>query len=268
MKIHSWCVIIVCGIAVAGCNKNAHLAKSIQEELAHKTGAVVFVDIHTGEKIHSNRALANERMAPCSTFKIWNTLIGIDSGIINSSDELFYVWDGMRRPFPDWNRDMTLKDAFRVSCVPAYQALAVRIGPERMRTWIASIDYGDRDIQSGIDDFWLPRKGKKSILISSEEQAILIEKLVTGKLPFSDKAMRILQEVMMVRQTPRGTLYGKTGSGTDFNGKSHSSIGWYVGYIVAEKGKYSFACLVKGERVSGKNAKEIIENILAKNKLL
>ena len=56
---------------------------------------------------------ATERMAPCSTFKIWNALIGLESGIIASADEAFYRWDGQTRAIPAWNKNLTLKEAFQ-----------------------------------------------------------------------------------------------------------------------------------------------------------
>ena len=52
---------------------------------------------------------------------------------ISSPEEAFYKWDRAIRFIPEWNKDMTLKEAFRVSCVPAFQNLARKIGPERMQ---------------------------------------------------------------------------------------------------------------------------------------
>ena len=114
-------------------------------------------------------------MAPCSTFKIWNTLIGIESGIISSPDQPFYQWDGEKRSISAWNRDLTLREAFQASCVPAFQNLARQIESERMQYWLDRIEYGDRDTSAGIDVFWLPSKGRKTILISPTEQAQLVK---------------------------------------------------------------------------------------------
>ncbi len=118
----------------------------------------------------------------------------------------------------DQNRDQTLKEAFQSFCVPAFQNLATKIGVAAMQQWIDTIAFGDRDISSGIDDFWLSREGKKSIRISPLEQARLISRLVNGEAPFSEKARAILKEVMLVRKTETGAFYGKTGSGMKING--------------------------------------------------
>jgi beta-lactamase class D len=137
-----------------------------------------------------------------------------------------------------------------------------------MQRWIDSIGYGDRDISCGIDNFWLSVEDKKSIKISPDEQALMIRKLVTGKLPFSEKAKNILKEVMIVKKTTNGTLYGKTGSGSKIDGDPKQNIGWYVGYIESNNKTYSFACLLKAEKVTGKDAHDLIETILAKVNML
>jgi hypothetical protein len=85
-------------------------------------------------------------LPPCSKFKIWNTLIGLENVLISSLDEPFYQWDGKERSIPDWNWNHTLKEAFQVSCVPAYQNLARRIGAESMRSWLEKIEEVEREV--------------------------------------------------------------------------------------------------------------------------
>ncbi len=233
-----------------------------------RVGACVFVDCISGDMISPNPTEAAGRLTPCSTFKIWNTLIGVECGIISAPEEPFYKWDGETRFIPDWNRDLTLKEAFRVSCVPAFQNLAVKIGKDNMQRWLDTIVYGDRDISSGIDIFWLPRDGKKSIRISPEEQARLIQKLVTGKLPFSEAAVKVLKEIMLITKTSKGTFYGKTGSGTDTSGGPVQNIGWFAGWVESDSKAYAFACVVKGENLTGKDARSSVEKILAASGLL
>jgi beta-lactamase class D len=239
----------------------------VRTEMAGKTGTCVFINCASTQTIVSDSGMASERQPPCSSFKIWNTLIGVKCGIIAGPDKLFYKWDGETRSRAAWNRDQTLKEAFQGSCVPAFQQLARKIGDERMVKWIETIGYGDKDISSGIDDFWLPREGKKSIIISPAEQAQLVKRLVLGELPFSEKAQKVLREIMLVKKTPRGSLYGKTGTGT-ISVDPESCIGWYVGYVKSKDITWSFACLIKGEKVTGNDSKDIIEAILLKGGLL
>lgn len=242
--------------------------KSIRDAFANRNGGCVFMDCKSDSIIRYNPSETVKRITPCSSFKIWNTLIGLECNIITSPNEPFYKWDGEKRSIPDWNKDLTLKDAFSVSCVPAFQNLARRIGAENMQKWIDTIHYGDCDISSGTDIFWLPKENKKSIKISPEEQANLIRRLVTGQLPFSKKSQMVLKEIMTVSATSDGTIYGKTGTGTDIDGNPKQNIGWFVGYAESGSKTYSFACIVRGENLMGKDARNIVETILKQNGLL
>jgi beta-lactamase class D len=198
--------------------------ESAQTIFAGKKGTLVMIDCSSEAISIYNPGEASEKLPPCSTFKIWNTLIGLENGIISSADDDFYKWDGETRSYPEWNKDLNLKEAFQVSCVPAYQNLARQIGAQRMQLWIDKIGCGDRDISSGVDVFWLPEAGRKTLLISPEEQARLIYRLVSGKLPFSENAKATLKNIMAIKKTGRGVLYGKTGS-------SRFNLGWFVGYV-------------------------------------
>jgi beta-lactamase class D len=244
------------------------LQETIRDTMEARGGTCVFVDCASGDILRSNPVSASVRLTPCSTFKIWNTLIGVECGAISSPDQPFYTWDGEERSIAEWNKDQTLKEAFRVSCVPAFQELARKIGPVNMEKWLDTIAYGSRDISSGIDDFWLPRAGKKSIQISPEEQALLLRKLLTGSLPFSEKAIGLLKQVMLVKETKNGKFYGKTGSGTVSDAKEKQDIGWFVGFIESSDQTYTFACVLKGRGMMGKNAREVVEGILVKHGML
>ena len=151
-------------------------------------------------------------------------------------------------------------------CVPAFQALARQIGPERMQSWIEKLGYGDRDTSAGIDVFWLPAKGRKTILISPVEQARLMHRLVAGKLPFSKTSLAVLKEMMVVKKTDNGVLFGKTGSGTDDRGTF--VLGWFVGYVESNEKTYAFACTAQGEGIVSKDARAIVETVLEKQGLL
>ncbi|WP_169304718.1 class D beta-lactamase [Chloroherpeton thalassium] len=239
----------------------------VQHALDGRKGTLILMDCESGQINDFNPAASAEKLAPCSTFKIWNTLIGLQLGLISSPNEPFYKWDGEKRFIADWNKDLTLKEAFQVSCVPAFQALARKIGEKHMQTWLNKIHYGDGDISAGIDVFWLPRQGSKTILISPLEQVRLIHALLTNQLPFSEKAQSALKKIMLIRKTERGAFYGKTGSG--FNqARGAFNLGWFVGYVEVERKTYAFTCMIQGENASGKVAREIVEDILKSKKLL
>ena len=208
---------------------------------------------------------AAQRLAPCSTFKIYNTLIGLELGLLKRPDEPWYTWDGVHRNYDAWNRNLTLREAFRVSAVPAYQILARQIGVDSMGSYIEKISYGNEDISAGIDVFWLPGPGRVSIMISADEQVALLNKLLDGKLPFSEQNVAILRDVMQVAKTEKGVFYGKTGSGTSSVGE----LGWFVGFVESRGEVYVFACNIIGRgNPSGKVAREIVERVLRAKGLL
>ncbi len=234
------------------------------------SGSIVLIDCASGETFQSDAAACAEKLPPCSTYKIWNSAIGLELGIVTDPDAPFWKWDGVKRFSDQWSQDQTLRSAFAVSCVPAYQELARKIGPEQMKKWLDTIGYGDRNISAGIDSFWLPQSGgRQALLISPVEQAQLIAKLIEGKIPFSEKTLGTLKSIMTVKTTERGVFYGKTGTGTLDEDKDFL-MGWFVGYVeVLSSGKtYAFACLLKGKGIMGKDARAAVERILGEIKFL
>jgi len=225
-----------------------------------REGALVLIDCASGENLRFNPTLCATRLPPCSTFKIWNTAIGLETGLLASAEQPFYKWDGVKRSVDGWNQDLTLRQAYAASCVPAYQALSRKIGLGRMNEWLRKLGYGDRDTTAGNDVFWLPAPDRKSILISPDEQAILLRRLVNGDIPFSANTRAILKEIMTTKTSDRGTLYGKTGTGGA--GKDSPAVGWFVGYIAAGEKEIAFACVLTGKKPAGKEARALVEKLL------
>lgn len=259
-------VAAVVAMSLTSCGTSRLGESTIGEVFADREGAFVLIECSSGIVTTFNPQLASKPFPPCSTFKIWNALIGLENHVIASPDESFYHWDGIERSFPSWNKDLTLKEAFQVSCVPAFQNLARQIGQEQMQRWIDQIGYGNRDISAGIDVFWLPSNGRNTILITPTQQAELMRKVVVGDLPFSQTSLSVLREMMFIRKTGRGTLYGKTGSGTDDRGTF--VLGWFVGYVVSNGQTHTFAFIAEGENVMGKDVRAMGETILERQGLL
>jgi beta-lactamase class D len=76
-----------------------------------RSGTFVMIDVTTGARWVHNPELAAGKLSPCSTFKIWNTLIGAETGLLTAPGQAIYRWDGVERFLPDWNKDLTLADA-------------------------------------------------------------------------------------------------------------------------------------------------------------
>ncbi len=99
---------------------------------AHVEGTLVIESADTGQRYVHDEARANQPFTAASTFKVLHTLIALEEGAIAGADEII-PWDGTHYEIEDWNRDQTLKSAFRVSCVWCYQRLARRVGAAAIR---------------------------------------------------------------------------------------------------------------------------------------
>jgi beta-lactamase class D len=88
----------------------------------------------------------------------------------------------------------------------------------------------------------------------------LIARLVNGKVPFSEKTQVILKDVMKVKATDKGTVYGKTGSAG--NPQGEFIYGWFVGYVESKGRTQVFACRLEGVGVMGRDAQTAVEKIV------
>lgn len=233
---------------------------AVEKAFGANRGAFSLIDCSTGIHSVSDPVACKEAAAPCSSFKIWNAAIGLETGVISDPDAGFWKWDGQKRFLDSWSADQTLRSAMKVSCVPAFQQLARNIGEARMKEWIDRLDYGNRDMNSGLDVFWLPADDRQPIRISADRQAELIAGLLTGSLGISDKTRSILRDILEAGRLSSGTLYGKTGTGTAPDG---SGIGWFVGWLEQGDRKFAFACRLSGPDASGKSARAAAELILS-----
>ena len=204
---------------------------------------------------------------PASTFKIANTLIGLETGVLQDENTIMQ-WDGVRRDIIAWNQDHTLRSAFQVSCVPCYRELARKIGLDRMQTFVGKARYGHMDIHTdNLDQFWLTGKSR----ISQVEEIDFLRRVHSGDVPFSERNRAILKKVMLLTDAPGYKLYGKTGWATTIDGVavdgSKPDVGWFVGYVEKGADVYFFATNVEHPApvpdtfISGR--RRITEKILA-----
>lgn len=184
-----------------------------------------------------NMALDTTRFTPASTFKIVNSLIALQTGVI-TDENMVIKWDGIKRWNADWSKDMNMKEAFKVSSVPYYQEVARRVGKDTMKQWIDSLAYGNQDISGPVDSFWLNNRLK----ISPDEQLGLLKKLYFDQLPFRKSVQQSVRDVMLQEDNTAYRLSYKTGWGFD---EQKNNIGWIVGWIEENRHVYFFVTLVK-----------------------
>jgi len=185
-------------------------------------GTFVLFEPERDRYLVCNEARARQRFTPASTFKIPNALIGLEEGSIGDEKEVFR-WDGKPKLRAAWERDHTLDSGMRESVVWMFQEVARRTGKERMKEWLARLDYGNKDISGGIDLFWL----QGGIRVSAMEQVDFLRKLAQGELAMSQRAQRLVRNALVVEKTRAYTLYAKTGT----SGAVRDPVSWWVGWI-------------------------------------
>jgi beta-lactamase class D len=188
------------------------------------------VDVDAVIVTDSNRV--KQAILPASTFKIANSIIALEIGVVADPDKDVFKWDGVVRAFPDWNKDHTMRTAIAASAVPVYQEIARRIGPERMKAYVDKLDYGNRDIGGApIDYFWLGG----NLRISPLQQIEFLDRLRRDALDVSRRSQDLVRDIIPATKVGDATIRAKSGLiGVDNKSTGASaSVGWLVGF--AEK---------------------------------
>jgi beta-lactamase class D len=181
-----------------------------------------------------NSRRCEEGFLPASTFKILNSLIGLETGVL-TSDSMVIPWDGEVRTVEEWNRDHTLTSAITYSVVPYFQEVARRIGLVRMKKMVDDSDYGRMEItKETIDRFWLWGNSR----ITPWEQMNFILHFYTNKLQFTQANVDLVKKLIILKQTDKWIFRGKTGM-TVQDGKN---IGWLIGYLEENGNVWLYVC--------------------------
>lgn len=235
------CILLAASCTVNKATNDPSLKKYFDENKAD--GCFTMLNNADGEITVYNMKLDTMRFSPASTFKIVNSLIGLQTGRI-TDEQMIIKWDGVTRFYPagdtarNWNKDLSMAEAFKTSSVPYYQEVARRIGKDTMQQWIDSIGYGNKNISGPIDSFWLNGKLK----ISPDEQLGLVKRLYFDQLPFRKSVHQQVKDAMLQENNSAYKLSYKTGWGFGDDG---NAIGWLVGWIEENRHVYFFVTFVK-----------------------
>jgi beta-lactamase class D len=234
MRIVAYCLLLI--IIFSSCSpgnvkKDNSLKKYFDENKVE--GCFALMDNGTGRfTVYNLSRYRDSSYLPASTFKIVNSLIGLQTGkIVN--DSMIIKWDGIKRRVDDWNKDLTMYEAFRVSAVNYYQEVARRIGKDTMQLWLDSLSYGTKKITGPIDSFWLDN----SLKIKPDEELGLVKKLYFDQLPFFKSYQEVVKRAMLFENNTNYRLGYKTGWG--FTEKNHA-LGWVAGWIEENNHPYFF----------------------------
>lgn len=186
-------------------------------------GNMLIYDLSLDKYYAANADSVTHPHIPASTFKIMSSLIALEAGLVADADTVL-PWDGVTRGRTETNADLTLRDAFRLSSVPHYQALVRAVGAPAMQRALADAGYGNQNISGGIDQFWL----SGGLRISPMQQIDVLRRLYHQDLPFSATAMNTVKDIMVTERTDAYVLRAKTGLAI-LNGDENT--GWWVGWV-------------------------------------
>src|SRR5690348_5601689 len=174
--------------------------------------------------IASDKVRSGEAKLPASTFKIPNSIIALETGVVADPDKDVFKWDGVTRSIEAWNKDHTMRSAIAASAVPVYQEIARRIGAERMQKYVDLLDYGNHDIGGGIDQFWLTG----NMRIDPIQQVDFVDRLRRGVLPVSRRSQDLVRDIIPTVKVGDAVIRYKTGLlGAE---RGQPSLGWLVGW--------------------------------------
>ena len=225
-------------ISTFSCKKETYIEKDFSDnfENINSQGTILILDNNEKQYTVFNKIQSETRLSPASTFKIYNSLFALETGVAN--DKNFEIeWSGRIYNYDPWNRTHTLESAIKNSVVWYFQEIARRIGWDRMNEYLNKLDYGNNSIAPSLDKFWL----NGGLVISAKEQVDLLVKLYNLRLPFSKRAQKLVKEMIILESNPEYSLSGKTG----LYGNNDQYYGWFVGYVESNNNVYFFATNIK-----------------------
>lgn len=198
------------------------------------TGSILIFDFNHNIYYSNDFDWANKQKLPASTFKICNSIIALETKVVEDDSTLF-KWDGTPRRLKIWEQDLIFREAFHRSCVPCYQEIAQKVGTKKMNEFLKKLQYGNGlPIDSNnLQTFWL----EGDFGISPFEQITFLKNFYTSKLPISKKTELIMKRLMVIEDNASYTISGKTG----WSIRNGNNNGWFVGYLETTDNVFFFA---------------------------
>ena len=203
-------------------------------------GSILIYDFENNKYYSNDFQWAEKGNLPASTFKIPNSIIALETGVVENDSTLF-KWYGEKRYLKNWEQDLIFKQAFHYSCVPCYQEVARKIGTKKMSKHLNEIDYGNMKVDSlNIDSFWLIGESR----INQFQQIDFLKRFYNSELPISKRTETIMKRMMVIEHNSIYKLSGKTG----WSIKNGNNNGWFIGYVETQNKTYFFASNIEPKK--------------------
>ena len=219
-------------------------------------GSFVLYDLENDAWSIHDMEHATLRVAPNSTYKIYDALFGLEEGIITPDDSLI-AWSGETYPFEAWNANQTLQSAMNSSVNWYFQSVDEQLGASNIYSYIQEIGYGNENMSGDFSTYWM----ESSLEISPVEQVELLTRLQNNSFGFAPENINAVKDAICLSASDAGTFYGKTGTGR-VDGQDVN--GWFVGLLETADNTYFFATNIGADSgATGSNATEITMSILS-----
>ena len=200
---------------------------------AKVNGSILIYDPEEDNYYSNDFKWADNGQLPASTFKIPNSIIALETEIVEDDSSIFY-WNGEKRGNKNWEQNLIFKDALQYSCVPCYQEIARSIGVAKMKKYLDLFNYGSIKVDSSnIDMFWLEGESR----INQFEQIDFLINFHQSSLSISKRTESIMKRMMIIDESDNYVVSGKTG----WSYSNEKDNGWFVGYIESNQKTFFFA---------------------------
>lgn len=199
---------------------------------------------------------ARKRISPNSTYKIYDALLGLESGVISPENSVI-SWNGEACPFEAWEGDQDLNSAMKNSVNWYFQSIDSQLGSDSIKSFLHTIQYGNQQTGSDMDLYWTD----SSLKISPLEQVELLKKFNENEFHFSPDNISAVKKALQLSSSDAGNFFGKTGTGR-IEGRDVN--GWFVGYVETSDNTYYFSVNIKADsNASGSAAAKIAMSVLS-----
>ncbi len=181
---------------------------------------------------------ASVRVSPNSTYKIYDALLGLESGVIGPGRSQM-AWDGTNYSIDAWNAGQDLNSAMKNSVNWYFQSIDRQAGEEKVREFVDRIGYGNRDLSGEFPSYWM----ESSLKISPVEQVELLQKFDQNRFGLPGEQVQAVKNALLLESAGGARLYGKTGTGQVGSGDRN---GWFVGYVEKPGNTCYFAAYICG----------------------
>lgn len=227
----------------------------------------LLVNGNSGDNLLEIGPHIDERVTPCSTFKIPLSLMGFDSGILQDENNPIWLFQpGYDDFLESWKNPQTPRSWMKNSCVWFSRVLAERLEIQKFEFYLAALSYGNQDASEGLTNAWL----SSSLKISTREQVTFIQKMLQEEHPVSHNAMHMTRLLLFIEELPNGwKLFGKTGwSGSTSKLDGKNELGWFIGWVEKEGDFFPFAYHIRDNKINFSQRIPRVKQLLAESNVM